>query len=490
MIKSVNKTFKYIFLLLVVIALTGCSSEAKNEKKAADAIKLKLKAMEEVNFNMKPYKETLYDESAVSNKTEWGNLNTHDPGIFKDGDYYYVFSTDASRGNIADPGVQIRKSKDLINWEYSGTAFEELPKEAIEWTGATGLWAPDVIKIQDEYYLYYSASTFGSNKSFIGVAKSKSIEGPWEDLGEVIKTDTTDKVNAIDPNLVYDKSGRLWMSYGSFWDGIYIVEIDIDTGKPKDEGIGKKIAGRSADVRGAIEGPYIVYNEEFNKYYLFVSYDSLASDYSVRVGRSDSIDGPYVDSNGLELTDISAIPFEVGNKILGGYKFGDSQGWIAPGHNSVLKDNNNYYIVHHARGDESKDWFYMHVRKILWSDNGWPMVSPERYAGEEEQELPADVVLGKWDTIILQKYDIGQSNSNEITILKDGKLKDMEEGSWELNEDNTMILNLVNKEKSESYIFNCKLIPSWDWENNKNTVVFTGIDENGIAIWGKSILDK
>ena len=490
MIKSVNKTFRYMILLLLVVGLTGCSSKFGIEKKVAEATNLKFKALEEVNFDMKPYKETLYDASTLYKKSEWGNFNTHDPGIFKDGDYYYVFSTDASQGNIAAPGVQVRKSKDLITWEYSGTAFEGVPKEAREWSGAAGLWAPDVIKIQDDYYLYYSASTFGVNKSFIGVAKSKSIEGPWEDLGEVIKTDTTDKVNAIDPNLVYDKSGRLWMTYGSFWDGIYIIEINSDTGKPKDEGFGKRIAGRNKSVSGAIEGPYIVYNEDFDKYYLFVSYDSLSKDYNVRVGRSDSIDGPYIDSNGIELTDISAVPFEVGNKILGGYKFGDSPGWIAPGHNSVLNDNGNYYIIHHARGDESKDWFYMHVRKILWSDNGWPMVSPERYAGEEEQELPADVVLGKWDTIILQRYDNEQINSNEITILKDGKLKDMEEGSWELNEDNTLILNLVDEEKSKSYSFNCKVTASWDWENNKDTIVFTGIDENGIGIWGKSILDK
>ncbi len=83
-----------------------------------------------------------------------------------------------------------------------------------------------------------------------------------------------------------------------------------------------------------MEGPYIVYNPTFRKYYLFVSYDSLFEDYNVRVARSDSITGPYVDMNGHDMADTRYLPqYEIGNKILGGYQFSEGEGWIAPGHN-------------------------------------------------------------------------------------------------------------------------------------------------------------
>lgn len=445
--------------------------------------------MKDIKFPKKPPIERLYDSEALNDKSKWGTLGTHDPSIYKDGDTYYVFSTDARVGGIPTPGVQVRKSKDLINWEYAGTAFQDgVPLKAVEWSNATGIWAPEATKIGEVYYLYYCASTFGSNKSFIGVATSKSIEGPWVDKGEVVKTGLDSAMNAIDPNIVYDSERNPWLSYGSFWSGIYILKIDKTTGKPSEAAPGKHIAGRNSSVSGAIEGPYIIYNPDEKKYYLFVSYDSLSADYNIRVGRSDNIDGPYLDSKGQEMTDTSAVPFEVGNKIAGGYKFGESEGWIATGHNSVLKDGNDYFIVHHARAEVDTNWFYMHVRKILWSEDGWPMVSPERYAGEVEQKLNKDVIAGEWEKIILNNWENTQISSQPLKLLTDGKIEgSMEKSKWEFKGNNTLVLNLYNEKDDKSVVFNCKVIPSWDWENNKETLVFTGIDSDGTSIWGKMI---
>lgn len=426
----------------------------------------------------------------IDKENEWGNLNVHDPSVYKDGDIYYVFSTDASVANVAPPGIQVRKSKDLVHWEVVGQAFAGVPEQAKAWTGATGLWAPDVTKIGDTFYLYYCASIFGKNRSFIGVAKSKNIEGPWEDLGEVIKTDVTDRVNAIDPNVIYDAEGNLWMSYGSFWSGICIVQLNKNTGKPLKRGfgreLGKPIASRASSVHGAIEGPYIIYNPDFKKYYLFVSYDSLFNDYNVRVGRADTIDGPYRDSNGVAMTDIQANPFTVGNKILGGYKFGEAAGWLAPGHNSVLKDGVNYYILHHARGERDKNWFYLQVRKILWSEDGWPIVSPERYAGEKEQKLSKDCIPGTWESIIFVKYDNSQLASEPIKFLVDGKIGDgTGQSNWQFSSDNRLTLYLYDSDGEKFITYGCKVLPAWDWENRRKTLVFTGIAKNGVAIWGK-----
>ncbi|GFP76045.1 arabinan endo-1,5-alpha-L-arabinosidase [Clostridium fungisolvens] len=419
---------------------------------------------------------------ALNDKSKWGTVGTHDPSVFKDGDMYYVFSTDARVGGPATPGIQVRKSKDMINWQFVGQALEGVPTGAYEWTGANGLWAPDVTKVGDYYYLYYAASSFGKNKSYIGLERSKSIEGPWEDMGYVIKTEEGDKMNAIDPNIVFDKNGDMWMSYGSFWTGIYIVKLDKNTGKPIDSADkGKNISSRNNSVSGAVEGPYIIYNDTQKKYYLFESYDSLSKDYNVRVGRSDNIDGPYLDINGNDMTDTIIDPNEVGNKIMGGYKFGDSEGWLAPGHNSVLKDGYNYYIYHHIRTEQDPNWFYLNVRKIEWSKDGWPMVSPEKYAGEKEQKISKDAIAGQWDVILLAKDNNDIIPSEQYTFKSNGKI-DKDNAKWSIEGDNNLTISLSN---DEEHRFECKVIPAWDWENNKSTLVFTGIDKKGLAIWGK-----
>ena len=383
----------------------------------------------------------------------------------------------------------MRKSKDLINWEFVGQALKGIPEEAKKWSRAQGIWAPDVTKVGDEYYLYYCTSSFGKNKSYIGLLKSKSIEGPWEDQGLVLKTNQGEDRNALDPNIIFDKDGQMWMSYGSFWNGIYLVKLDKNTGKPLDSNDkGKNIAKRDATVSGAVEGPYIIYNEEQKKYYLFVSYDSLSSNYNVRVGRADNIEGPYLDSNGNNMTDISkSNQNEIGNKILGGYKFGDAEGWMAPGHNSVLNDNGIYYIVHHVRTEKKSDWFYLNVRKILWSEDGWPMISPERYTGETEGEIEKDAIFGTWEFVVQDK------NVNEIIpsikyeLKSNGKIQnEKQSGKWKLTEENNISVEIPNS-NGEKIQYKGKVIPSWDWESKKSTLVCTAIDKNGVSLWGKLI---
>ncbi|WP_026887230.1 arabinan endo-1,5-alpha-L-arabinosidase [Clostridium beijerinckii] len=471
-----KKHILVVTALLSVIGIIGCSSKQNNENILA-----------KINFPENPKIEELRDSSIVLDKSNWGTLGAHDPSIYKDKDTYYVFSTDARVGGPATPGIQVRKSKDLINWEFIGQALKGIPEEAKKWSNAQGIWAPEVTKVGDQYYLYYCTSSFGKNRSYIGLFKSKSIEGPWEDQGLVLKTNQGEDRNALDPNIVYDKDGQMWMSYGSFWSGIYVVKLDKNTGKPLNlNDKGKNISKRDAAVSGAVEGPYIIYNEEQKKYYLFVSYGSLSSDYNVRVGRADNIEGPYLDSNGNDMTDISnSKPDEIGNKILGGYKFGDSEGWMAPGHNSILNDNGNYYIVHHVRTEKNKDWFYLNVRKILWSEDGWPIVSPERYTGEKEQAIEKNALIGNWQVILQDKNNNKIIPSEQYEFASNGKIKnEKQSGKWELDGDNNIYIELTNS-NGEKIEYSGKVIPSWDWENKKQTIVFTAIDSNGISLWGK-----
>ncbi|WP_373231735.1 arabinan endo-1,5-alpha-L-arabinosidase [Cohnella sp.] len=440
----------------------------------------------DIAYPSAPPETAMFDTARIHDETAWTTTNTHDPAIIKTDDgTYYIVSTDVKVGGPPVPGVMVRKSEDLIHWQWVGRAFDGVPAEASAWSGGPTLWAPDVKKIGDKYHLYYSSSTFGSNRSFIGLATSDSMEGPWKDEGEVIKTGEGDGPNAIDANIAKDEDGKLWFVYGSFFEGIHILPLDPATGKPAEAGFGKVIASRDSKIEaGAVEGPYIIYQPKLKKYFLFVSFDSLSSDYNVRVGRSDSITGPYLDYNGRDLADTAYDPqFDVGTKILGGYKFDESDGWVAPGHNSILQDGDNDYIVHHARPKADSNWMYLHVRKLLWTADGWPVVSPERYAGEKTQAIPEDDLAGEWQRIVHERLIDGVVESESLRLLPDGRIgSEDSKDTWTFDGDHTLTLHWDGAFKETVLV-----LPSWDWELNRATLVFTGLDDQGQAVWGKKV---
>lgn len=467
-------------LLMLLVGATGCSGDGAGE------------AVSPPVFPGAPQDTQMYDTSILDDESRWTVNNAHDPAIIKTDQGYYVYSTDVRVAGEAKPGVMVRKSDDLINWSWVGQALPGIPEEALDWTAAVNLWAPDVIQVGDTYRMYYSASTFGSTRSAIGLQTSSSPEGPWKDEGLVVKTfeNEKDKLNAIDANPVLDAEGNSWMVYGSFFDGIYIAPLDPETGKFKEEGYGTRIAARDrATEEGAVEGPYIVYNPEFKKYYLFVSYDSLFEDYNVRVARADSITGPYTDVNGMNMLDTEHLPqYEVGTKILGGYRFTEGEGWVAPGHNSVLKDGDDYYIVHHARGETDKNWPYLHVRKMLWTKDGWPVVSPERYAGEYAQDIPKSMIAGEWEGLAVDPSMDGQVQAVPYTLQANGKLKSENgSGKWMFDGKQTLTLEWKESPWGGASTEELKLLPSWDWERSQPALVVTGLSDRGIAVWGKQI---
>ncbi|MDR6718978.1 arabinan endo-1,5-alpha-L-arabinosidase [Paenibacillus sp. 2003] len=467
-------------LLMLIAGATGCSGEGAGETVSRPV------------FPEAPQDTLLYDTSILDDESRWTVNNAHDPAIIKTDQGYYVYSTDVRVAGEAKPGVMVRKSDDLIHWKWVGQALPGIPQEALDWTGAVNLWAPDVIQAGDTYRMYYSASSFGSTQSAIGLQTSSSPEGPWTDEGLVVKTSANeqDKLNAIDANPIVDAEGNPWMVYGSFFDGIYIAPLDPDTGKFKDEGYGTRIAARDrATEEGAVEGPYIVYNPEFKKYYLFVSYDSLFEDYNVRVARADSITGPYTDINGNNMLDTEYLPqYEIGTKILGGYRFTEGEGWVAPGHNSVLKDGDDYYIVHHARGETDKNWPYLHVRKMLWTKDGWPVVSPERYAGETTQDIPKSMIAGEWEGMAIDPSVDGQIQAVPYTLTSNGKIKSEKgSGTWTFDDKQTLTLKWKESPWGGASTEELKLLPSWDWERSQPALVVTGLNDRGVAVWGKQI---
>lgn len=291
-------------------------------------------------------------------------IDVHDPEIVKQDDTYYIFST-GRRGMV----LQTLRSNDLRTWERLEPIFPEVPewvREAIP--RCRGFWAPGVHSINGRYYLYYSASSFGSQRSLIGLATNVTLNPSdpnyrWADEGKVIESREGMAFNAIDAAIVTDAEGGVWMTFGSFWGGIMMIALNAETGKPfKEEPEVKTLARREANPN-AIEAPYIIYRDGY--YYLFVSFDSCCrgaeSTYKIMVGRSKAVTGPYVDAEG------NAMLKGGGTLVLEGDKR-----WKGPGHNSALNDGGTFYLVHHAYDAENRGRPALHIRPLTWTSEGWP----------------------------------------------------------------------------------------------------------------------
>lgn len=307
-----------------------------------------------------------------------GDLSpVRDPSIIRQNSTYYVFSTDA---NGAQGGyLPIRCSTDKINWIFCGFVFSKMPSwidSAVP--GVTDLWAPDISYFNGLYHLYYAASIFGTNTSAIGLATSPTLDQTdpayrWTDQGEVLASSSTSNFNTIDPNILVDTTGNIWLAYGSYWSGIYQQEIDTATGKIMSGSPVNHLAERAPSVANdPIEGASMIYAN--NYYYLFVSWDyccasSLAQDnYKIAVGRSTSPNGPFVDENGTQMN-------SGGGTIL---LQGNGTTWAAPGGETAYIDTtgSDDLIVFHALNLQQNGTAYLFVNELGWS-NGWPVIEPQ-----------------------------------------------------------------------------------------------------------------
>jgi arabinan endo-1,5-alpha-L-arabinosidase len=214
------------------------------------------------------------------------------------------------------------------------------------------------------YHLYYSASTFGSNKSRIGHATRASLDsGGWADMGMMLCSNmgSSDDWNAIDPNIVIDDAGTPWMAFGSFWSGLKLVKL-TSAGVRADTTLISIANG--ANSRGSLEGAWIF--KACGYYYLFSSWGACcdgAFDYNMRVGRSTTVTGPYLDKAGASLAAGGGTLLVQGNAS-----------WGAPGHQSVIVYNNKVYNLYHAlqggRGTAT-----LRIAEIVWDAAGWPVTA-------------------------------------------------------------------------------------------------------------------
>lgn len=291
----------------------------------------------------------------------------HDPAIIKQGGTWYLFST--SQEHEGRGLIHVRISKDLATWTRADPVFATMPawaREAVP--GTRGVWAPDISKTGGEYRLYYSISTFGKNRSAIGLVTTPSLEKPvWTDKGAVVRSDSRNDFNAIDPNVFDDADGRQWMAFGSFWTGIKLIRLDPVTGMRSGED-GKIYSLARRPSPGAVEAPFVIRRGDY--YYLFVSFDfccrGAKSTYFTVVGRSSSPTGPYKDREGKDMMDGGGFP--VLHASL------DQSGRFAgPGHPAILAEGDRHLIVYHAYDVKKGGAPTLRVQPLGWTEDGWPV---------------------------------------------------------------------------------------------------------------------
>lgn len=275
-----------------------------------------------------------------------------DPSIIKGEDgYFYLYATEDIRN------LPIHRSKDLVNWEFVGTAFTDATRPDFEPEG--GIWAPDINKIGDKYVLYYSMSVWGGEWTCgIGCAVSDRPEGPFKDCGMMFRSNGIKVQNSIDPFYIED-NGHKYLFWGSFR-GIYAIELSED-------GLSLKCGSSPVQIAGtAYEGTYI--HKRGGYYYMFASIGSccegLKSTYTTVVGRSTSLFGPYLDKKGQSMMDNH-------HEIL----IHKNDSFVGTGHNSEIVSDNagTDWLFYHAVSVANPDGRVLMLDKIDWID-GWPSV--------------------------------------------------------------------------------------------------------------------
>lgn len=312
--------------------------------------------------------------------------HVHDPTMIYAEGYYYVYSTGDTLG--------MRRSSDLINWDYLGSVFSQIPqwiKDKI--FGVSNLWAPDITYHNGKYYLCYSASTLGSQTSLIALASNVTLnpyspDYNWVDEGEIIDSPPSadPQYNAIDGTFVRDASGNMWLVFGSWWEGIMLTPLDNTTLKPTTSPPTiYHLARRS--YSSAMEASYITYRNGY--YYLFVNWDSCCSGvdstYKIIVGRSASITGPYVDKNGVPLL------YDTGGTLF----VGTSGRWIGPGHADITTVAGQDYFSYHIYDGLYDGWATLRINEISWDEDLWPVLG--NMVGVTPPDPPQGPTVAYWN---------------------------------------------------------------------------------------------
>lgn len=228
--------------------------------------------------------------------------------------------------------------------------------------GFNGLfWAPEVFFFNGKYYIYYACSTFGSHVSAIGLATSTDLSN-WTDQGMVIFSNNTTPYNTIDPAVLRDANGNLWLVFGSYWSGIWMAQLDPTSGKRLNSTL-----TNVANI-GDAEASYVIRHGDF--YYLFYNRGTCCagtnSTYHIQMGRSTNPTGPYIDRNGMALSNNTGTNF-----------LSTSGRYIGPGHLGYFVENGVEYLTYHFYDGNSNGAPTLRLSNLRWGTDGWPYASAD-----------------------------------------------------------------------------------------------------------------
>lgn len=542
-----------IIIALLIVFVIGVIKNNKNKKAAAAATALVVAMLitmlpttiAEAGVTINAQKTVTIDgtEAAIRATVTYSQyymgrlsrVTVHDPSVVYDPetDMYYIFGSHMAWA----------KSKDLINWtsfkNNINTDYRTIFAEPASWAAkgsgsynvSGNMWAPDVIYNEKlgKWCMYMSINGDFWYSSIVLLTADR-IDGDWTYVGPVVysgfqnkaeaeETDFYDVytgtdfpkryteeafgnrtygMNAIDPCVFYDEDGKLWMAYGSWFGGIYMIELDPETGMrlkshtyetvehQSDEYQGIKIAGGDC-VSG--EGAYIEYVDGY--YYLYLSYGGLASDggYNMRLFRSENVTGPYTDLSGdkaIAEYNIDNINGSVGVRVMGNYLWDFTKsGQIAQGHNSVYSDENGTYVIYHTRFTNQGEAHSVRVHQQFQNEDGWLVTAPFDYAGESLAYVEKEDVVGDYKVIQhkLKIYYAGK-NCNEpvgITLKEDGTVTGELKGTWKFSDKLgapyvTMVIDDVE--------YNGVFLKQRRDNATDMVMTFTILGDNEINVWG------
>jgi arabinan endo-1,5-alpha-L-arabinosidase len=453
----------------------------------------------------------------------FNNASVHDPSVIRVGADYYVFGSHLAAA----------KSSDLMNWTpvadgvtNANPLFTNVTTalaDTFAWSTVVSLWAPDVVRLADDkFYFYYDSCQGTSPRSALGVAVADNVNGPYTNKQMFLRSgmaglsedgvsayDAQVHPNVIDPQTFFDQDGQLWMVYGSYSGGIFILSMNETTGLPDPgQGYGKHLMGGH---HGRIEGPYIVYNPTTAFYYLFTSFGGLAADggYHLRVARSSLPDGPYVDAAGTDMASVKGSPTQVffdpsiaphGQKLSGNFQFanapgetGTAHGYVSPGHNSVHHDAalGKYFNFFHTRFPGRGEAHEVRVHELFFNAQGWPVMAPFRYVPLSLAQPAVVADVGNADTIGAYKMIDHQKDitatvrqSTNIRLNADGTMSGAVTGTWIHRG-----ANLIEISSAGQSTFYGVLSRQWNHNANRFVVTFTAQSQQGVSIWGVRTAD-
>lgn len=436
------------------------------------------------------------------------------------------------------------------------------------------IWAPDEIYNPDYKwqngdkgaYMYYFSTSSSWIHSAIGFAISKTVHGPYKfvntliysgftkdrlhngdssnkddrynntNLKSLIKSGKIDGFsnkwiradgtynndyapNAIDVNIVTDKNNKLWMSYGSWSGGIFLLPLNKETGMPiypgkdsvnkydqkVDRYFGTHLIG---GFHESGEAPYIKYDKNTGYYYLFTTYGGLTRNggYNMRLFRSKEIDGKYVDQLGQHpeytswKTNDSTLQEnqKYGIKLEGNYDFSClPYSYMSPGHNSAFIDKNgNWYLINHTRFNNNTEMHQIRVKQMIMTDTGWPIPLPFEYSGKEQKISQAN--LSTVENQLTGIYEFVNNNTRtqaspiapaSIQLTKDHKILGSIKGTWSSEyKNNKLLLHIIDNNGSE-YTGEFRLQQD-ESDSHKPVLVFAALGNNEV-IWGeKEFINK